>query len=50
MPRNTKMWPKINKTDGENLHNLVNFNEIFTKYVTCDNIKSHKKLRATPIL
>ena len=32
--------------DGENLHiDLRNFNEIFRKDVTYDNIKSHKKPR-----
>ena len=29
--------------DGENLHDLSNFKEIFKKDVTYDNIKSHEK-------
>ena len=34
--------------DGENLlNNLRNFNEMFRKHVDYDNIKSHRKARAS---
>ena len=40
---------KIVIIDGENLlNNLKNFNEIFRKDVTYDNIESPKKNRASP--
>ena len=40
---------KIVIIDGENLlKNLKNFNEIFRKDVTYDNIESPKKNRASP--
>ena len=40
-------------TDREILHilsNLRNFNGIFRKGVTCDDIKSHKKNKVSPSL
>ena len=34
---------KIAKIEGKNLLNYwMNFNENFSKHITCDNIKSHK--------
>ena len=38
---------KIVKIEGENFHNLRNFNETLKKYVTYDN--SHKKVGAHPV-
>ena len=35
--------------DRETLHNLRNFNEIFRKDVTYDNIKRHKKPGFRPL-
>ena len=41
---------KMNNIDGENLLNdWRNFNEIFRKDVTYDDIKSHKKPRLHPL-
>ena len=48
-----KKLMKLVNIDEENLHllnDLRNFNEFFRKNVIYDNIKSHKKNRASPSL
>ena len=43
MSKNTKNWWKSPRKSSYLLNNLKNFNEIFKKDVTYDNIKSPKK-------
>ena len=47
MSKNLENLTKTDNIEGKKSSNLLNelrnFNEIFIKNVTCDNIKSHKK-------